>query len=426
MIANKKKIIGVTSTPQNSNKTNKLQMKLCKLLHYNSLYFKGFSWGAFILISATALSMIITTWPQHDIILFPEYWYEPLPPLIIGCVVFSTALSFVGCNILLKPWIVLSWKVLLRMCLILALGVSIVYLSINILWIFVLGYKPPMPFILLCTFTVYATMRPAVIWYIFPPNLRVFDLAFIKQLIALIFLTWLVAPMGIGYNKMRSLLNVVPPNYQWCLALLYTLVRKFNVWWYTELTKKASGGNKNIARRVAICAIGCMYAISITILLGSNITLTTACLFIVCDCIINTCSCVKILKNHRQGIYIVSSEQSEALKCLALKEFLELIIPVIYSASFLIAFYGPNGEIIGGVNSEYWNHKPVESLSKKFEKIGMFFAIDFIRAISFGLVLWRFCRLNLIKSYCLIIQKYGILIMLNIVANQAGVRYTII
>jgi len=232
--------------------------------------------------------------------------------------------------------------------------------------------------------------------------------------------------MGVGYSKMPSLLNMVHPNYQWCLAIFFTLLKKFNIWWYTELARKASGGQENIARPVAIYGICVMHSISLTVLLGANITSTAAYLLMACDCIINTVSCVKIVKTHRHSIVTVNNKHNEALKCLALKEFLELIIPAIYSASFLIAFYGPNAEIIGGVKSEYWEYDRVDNLNNKFEKIAIFFTLDFIRGISFGLVLWRFCRLNLFKSYCFIIQKYGLQVMLCIVANQAGVRYTII
>ena len=145
-----------------------------------------------------------------------------------------------------------------------------------------------------------------------------------------------------------------------------------------------------------------------------------------CDCIINTFSCAKIVKMYRHGTGTLSTKQNEALKCLALKEFLELIIPAIYSASFIIAFYGPNAEIIGGVKNEYWTYQRVTSLSNKFEKVGMFFVIDFIRGISFWLVLWRFCRLNLFKAYCVIVQTYGIPILLNIVSMLTGVRYSIL
>ena len=36
----------------------------------------------FIPIYAILMSMILTCWPQHNVILQPEYWYEPLLPFI--------------------------------------------------------------------------------------------------------------------------------------------------------------------------------------------------------------------------------------------------------------------------------------------------------------------------------------------------------
>ena len=91
--------------------------KLSKLIYTNgetSLYLKGFCWGLFVLLASVALSMIITVWPQHDVTLFPEYWYEPLPSVLVGFTAFSTATHYLLCNILMKPWSIFSWKILLN------------------------------------------------------------------------------------------------------------------------------------------------------------------------------------------------------------------------------------------------------------------------------------------------------------------------
>ena len=36
-----------------------------------------------IILGMAVLVLITTCWPQHNVILFPEYWYEPLPVVFV-------------------------------------------------------------------------------------------------------------------------------------------------------------------------------------------------------------------------------------------------------------------------------------------------------------------------------------------------------
>ena len=101
------------------------------------------------------------------------------------------------------------------------------------------------------------------------------------------------------------------------------------------------------------------------------------------------------------------------MRSLALKEFLEVLIPGIYFLSFMAAYYGPNAEIIGNVRNDYWAYEKVDDLGQKLNTIVIFFVIDAIRGLIFGLVLWNFSRSNLYAAYCYIIQYYGIYILLR-------------
>ena len=102
------------------------------------------------------------------------------------------------------------------------------------------------------------------------------------------------------------------------------------------------------------------------------------------------------------------------MRCLALKEFLEVMIPGIYCLSFVAAFYGPNAGIIGNVRNDYWAYEKVDDLGYKLNKIVIFFVFDAIRGLIFGLFLWNFSRSNLYAAYCYITQNYGIYILLRI------------
>ena len=99
------------------------------------------------------------------------------------------------------------------------------------------------------------------------------------------------------------------------------------------------------------------------------------------------------------------------MRCLALDEFLTILIPGIYCLSFSAAYYGPNADIIGNVKNDYWRFTKVDDLGRKLNLIFIFFVIDAIRGTLFGLVLWILYRLNLYAAYCYTIHRYGMYIL---------------
>ena len=47
---------------------------------------------------------------------------------------------------------------------------------------------------------------------------------------------------------------------------------------------------------------------------------------------------------------------AEALKILVLCETLEFIMPLGYMACFVVAYYGPNADVLGNVKNDYWQY----------------------------------------------------------------------
>ena len=120
----------------------------------------------------------------------------------------------------------------------------------------------------------------------------------------------------------------------------------------------------------------------------------------------------EILKKELSRFFFYNSQAklNVEMRCLALDEFLTILIPGIYCLSFTAAYYGPNAEIIGNVKNDYWRYEKVDDLGQKLNLIFIFFVIDAIRAMIFGLVLWIFYRLNLYAAYCYTVYRYGVYI----------------
>ena len=62
-----------------------------------------------------------------------------------------------------------------------------------------------------------------------------------------------------------------------------------------------------------------------------------------------------------------------------------------------MAYYGPNGELVGNVKLTIWHYQAVRDINKFLEKVFFLFAIDFIGAVVNGLLLWTTCQINCLK-----------------------------
>ena len=125
------------------------------------------------------------------------------------------------------------------------------------------------------------------------------------------------------------------------------------------------------------------------------------------DTLLNGWSVKNIIRLHQQGIDAANQQRDLSLKRVALKEFLEFLIPSVYCLTFIVAYFGPNYDIIGGMGSDIWHHENVGSLRQKLEKILIFMGLEVLRGITFAVLLLKLFGLNLPEAFRLVMRKYG-------------------
>ena len=118
-----------------------------------------------------------------------------------------------------------------------------------------------------------------------------------------------------------------------------------------------------------------------------------------------------IVRNRQQVTTHATVIRDMSLRLLALKEFLEILVPAVYVLSFTGSYLGPNYEILGGIGSDHWHHESVSSLYDKLEEVLIFMIAESIRGLTFAVILWKFCGLNMYSAYCDVIRNYGLLIL---------------
>ena len=95
-------------------------------------------------------------------------------------------------------------------------------------------------------------------------------------------------------------------------------------------------------------------------------------------------------------MYFFSLAQ-ENVRGLVLNERCEMIVPVLFLISFLMAYHGPNGEMIGNVKLTIWQFEAVADIRKFLENIFFLFVIDCLGAAVNAFLIWTTCQINCFK-----------------------------
>ena len=367
--------------------------------------FPGFG-GFIILIWTVVFTTPITLWPQINVIQNPEYWYEPLGPISASYTVSGAALTCLECWAVLKLDNFLSCSMFMKQILIGSLGFIAPYTLSHLIWVHLLGYRHPMPRVGDVSLTICYIFRGFGLWYLISCQ-PTFKDALSRQRL-LIFLCFFPVRIlqSVLYMAVSNVLLTLSHDYQWCAALFFPLIRKLFELISVEIGFKAAG-EKNIPVKLAlICHVACLHTVTLSTLLGSDIASTTAYVLMIVECLPNMISTANIMRSETNV-----QEREIAIKCLTMREFLEVLIPAAYSLSFLIAYYGPNAEILGIVKNNYWQYKKIENVFKKLMRIGLLFTVDVVRAIIISLVLGFVCNFNMYKIYCQITHRYGFMFL---------------
>ena len=93
---------------------------------------------------------------------------------------------------------------------------------------------------------------------------------------------------------------------------------------------------------------------------------------------------------------------------LALTEILEILVPLAYTMTFVVAYFGPNSEILGNIRSDYWQYQAIENPGKVLSTIFQMFCFDSTSAIIGGILLWNFSDVNLWKEFNKVVSNLSI------------------
>ena len=365
--------------------------------------------GVCILLSSPVILI-----PQHDTIMFPQYWYELLLTFSLTYPIHWTLLAMLDNKYLLKITYLTAPKTYLTLGIAPMIGFIVVYCSLYLFWTFHLDYNFPMPlacFISQVMWLVFIVMM----WCQFPKDLRLGKESRKRLKSFVCYLIW-VFLISYVYNTLQMMLKKMPQKVQPIMAIILPIMRSIDAKVLKSFISKCTlSGDLTVESYTTIIS-NVNFLLYVTISISTNCTdLTIFCILVV-DVTLSLYHCYGIMKLHRKvnldesQIKRREMEKENEIKLLALSEILEILIPLSYTVSFVIAYYGPNATILRSIKNNYWGNTSVDNLGKVLETELLLFSVDFGILVVSSILLRYFCKINLLQEFCGVLRTYWILI----------------
>ena len=148
----------------------------------------------------------------------------------------------------------------------------------------------------------------------------------------------------------------------------------------------------------------CRHTLFLAVAISTVATDVTSYVILGIDFITNILLSCAIIYLHKYPSEASKKWKTNAVMNVVVNESVEFIIPIAYILCFIMAYYGPNAEILGNVKNGYWQYLAVSDINDTMQWVAIMFAIDFASTIISFLLLLIFCKINILKIY-IFLQK---------------------
>ena len=368
-----------------------------------------------IILSCVLFSSPILLYPQHNSIQFQEYWYESI--IYGGGVTLTLSLdSLIALKYYFREDSMVSFAIFIQLYIASVTTWSITCTLVYLSWSVLLGYNHPMPLTLAVgciTFLVqYITLnilfyRKGSLSAKAKKTIRSFNISRVWALF-----------IELQFKGLSFLFTLISSDYQWILAFVIPLMREFNFQIMHGIMIKSPKIEDGKAQ--VIIGMNAFNALYVAIKLGNTTTQVTSICILSIDFVLNIYSCLQIINLHRAIATDIPSitrklkERDYLLSKLILIEMIEVLVPLSYVVTVLVAYYGPNAEILGNIRNDYWQYESIDDIGKLVQAVLVMFTIDGCSAMIVGCMLWKVCSIHFIRETCKIIENCWPIIAVNI------------
>ena len=388
-----------------------------KVGYWNGAYMIG------VMLGCVILNAVITIIPQHNVIKEPQYWFELPICYVLGMWLSALGMRVIESSVILNCSEFKSLKVIIDIMLTSGIAQFSVTGLLYLGWTRIMKLNYPIPFISYVSgYPVYGIIILRI-WKKFPLHLRN-DQVLRKKLKFYILYVAYALVLQLQLKFLSKLTIKINPNIQWIVAIVIPIVKEGNDWIIDKLVSKAfNGTDLNNAKFVAMVRISCNFSFWLVLTIGTIATdLTSNCMLGI-NFGLHLFGCLRILRYQwkSRSLDIEANEKekllgirNELIQDILLSEIMEFIVPLVYMATFTMAFYGPNSHVLGSVGNNYWHYQKMMDLQSLMISAVEFLAIDLIGCLITTILLWKFCDINVVHETCKMLKKFWPILTLTI------------
>ena len=86
------------------------------------------------------------------------------------------------------------------------------------------------------------------------------------------------------------------------------------------------------------------------------------------------------------------------LEELVLGQRCGILIPIVYTICFVMAYYGTNAAIIGNTKLSIWHYQAVTNVVSHITNEGKLIAVDTVSFVITMISMWFVCKMNVFKA----------------------------
>ena len=330
-------------------------------------------------------------------------------PDIFGYSLLETFHIMFDCKLFFKLDSVMTFPVFIRLYIGKLIGFVVVpKLTAYLIWNLILGYDSVMPF------NVYLSLigMPIpyiILWYQYPLEFHHNKRARRKFKAYFYYKAWLNFTF-IPLLILQIIVGLLPDGFEWVLAVVLLTNREIVYFVSSKLLAKSTGILDESSETIITIQANIGYAYKLATALGTQASELTSFCIIAVDFILNLKSCWKIFRLHAKVNpdplvnQIRAIEMKKELQKLCLIEIIEMMVSISYIITFLIAYHGPNANLFGNIQSNYWHHKPVEDVTKLTKTVFSLFLVDLSSGV-FGGILLSTVSINLLQEGTLVLKS---------------------
>ena len=200
---------------------------------------------------------------------------------------------------------------------------------------------------------------------------------------------------------------------QWIVILLIPTARISCIWPAKQIVKQLPETNNNEVRFFAETALTNHYTSYVT---GRLFTLEQSSVYglLTVEVALHMIESGQIIRLDARvegddEFRTVIAERKKRVQSLAMVEFTEAMLPLVFVIAFTMAYYGPNSSLMIDIGSDYIGGKAIDNVKPVYIDMFLMLGFDVFSMIISWLSLKYFCQINLFQEFCNMMKKHWLI-----------------